>query len=241
MVHGDDKGLVLPPRVSGTQVIIIPVGITVNTTNETKSLISDTCKMVENELKKSGVRVIVDDRGNYTPGWKFNHYEVKGVPVRMEIGPKDIEKGQVRIVRRDNSDKFQMEMYNQGKDISGFGSRMNQLLDTIQTDMFNKAEKSLKDRIKYVTKWQDFTTELNKKNLLMIPWCEEVACEESIKEKSAVSDSMDEPQDEKAPSMGAKSLCIPLEQPADRPITSETKCTSCGKPAKRWTLFGRSY
>ena len=234
MTHGDDKGLVLPPRVAGIQVVIIPCGITVNTTEEEKSKIYNAVDTLCSQLKAAGVRVKGDKRDNYTPGWKFNRYELKGIPLRLEVGPKDLEKNEARAVRRDNGNKSQVKL-------SGITDSVRGLLDTIQTDMFNKASGVLKSRVSYVTEWKNFVPELDDKNLVMIPWCEEVHCEEKIKEKSARSAASESEQDERAPSMGAKSLCIPHEQPADRPITASTCCVSCGKPAKRWALFGRSY
>eukprot|EP00158_Paraphelidium_tribonemae_P005944 Partr_v1_DN27597_c0_g1_i1_m30350 putative synthetase len=235
MTHGDDKGLVLPPRVAGIQVILIPCGITVALGESEKNAVHAKIDEYTRALKAAGVRVKSDCRANYTPGWKFNHYELKGVPIRLEIGPKDVAKNEARAVRRDIGSKSQLKGESLVADIKS-------LLDTIQADMYAKASATLKDRIKYVTEWNDFVPALDAKNLIMIPWCEEKACEESIKERSTRTNT-DEAQDDKAPSMGAKSLCIPLEQPSEpaRKLNADSKCCNCGKVAKRWTLFGRSY
>lgn len=103
-VHGDDKGLVLPPNVACIQAIIVPCGITASTTPQQRELLSTECNKLLDELSKDKtLRVKADFRSNRTPGWKFNHWELKGVPVRIELGPKDLEKNQVTFVRRDNS------------------------------------------------------------------------------------------------------------------------------------------
>lgn len=231
MVHGDDRGLVLPPRVAATQVIIVPCGLTVSTSKEEESAVYARVAEVLKTLKSAGIRAKSDIRDIYTPGWKFNHWELKGVPIRLEIGPKDIKKNEARAVRRDNGEKAQLSM-------NGLSPTVSSLLQTIQSDMLAKASKIRDERLKYVTNWDDFVPALDGKNMVLIPWCEAVKCEEGIKKNSVRQDVA---VDEKAPAMGAKSLCIPFSQPGDRPITSETKCVGCGGAAKRWTLFGRSY
>jgi prolyl-tRNA synthetase len=150
----------------------------------------------------------------------------------LEVGPKDVANNEVRAVRRDSGSKSQIK-------VEGLSSSITKLLNTIQSDLFSRAKSTRDAHLKYVTEWKDFVPALDGKNLVLIPWCEQTKCEEGIKDKSAKSS--DEVQDEKAPSMGAKSLCIPFEQPKDRPITESTKCVGCGCKAKRWTLFGRSY
>ena len=101
MVHSDNKGLVLPPRVAMIQVVIVPITYKEDTENTIVSKVRE----LGDILKAAGVRVFVDDRENYNPGWKYNHWEIKGVPIRIELGKKDMEKGEVRIVRRDNGEK----------------------------------------------------------------------------------------------------------------------------------------
>lgn len=153
----------------------------------------------------------------------------------MELGPKDLEKDEARAVLRYNGAKQQMAL-------SALSESIPSLLNAIQSDMLLKATKERDGLLKLVTEWKDFVPALDGKNLVMIPWCEQTPCEEQIKEKSARHAETDTPQDERAPSMGAKSLCIPFDQPKDRPIVEgQTKCVNCGAQAKRWTLFGRSY
>ncbi|KAF9316679.1 ribose-phosphate pyrophosphokinase 1 [Podila horticola] len=236
MVHGDDKGLVLPPRVASVQVIVIPCGINAKTTEEDKAGIDERIADMLKQFKKAGIRAKVDNRDTYSVGYKFNHWELRGVPVRLEVGPKDVKANQALAARRDNGEKVTVQHATIVQDV-------RELLDTVQSDMFKRAKEVRDANVIYVEDWKDFVPALDNKQFCMIPWCEEVACEEEIKEKSARTGiATAEVQDEKAPSMGAKSLCIPLDQPQDKPIVAgETKCVACGKDAKRWALFGRSY
>ncbi|KAG9064821.1 ribose-phosphate pyrophosphokinase 1 [Linnemannia hyalina] len=236
MVHGDDKGLVLPPRVASVQVVVIPCGVNSKTSDEDKAAVDERVADIAKQLKKAGIRAKVDDRTTYSVGYKFNHWELRGVPVRLEVGPKDVKSNQALAARRDNGEKSTISHETLAKDV-------RELLDTVQADMFTRAKETRDANVIKVEDWNDFVPALDSKKFCLIPWCEEIACEDEIKEKSARAGlATEEAQDDKAPSMGAKSLCIPLEQPQDKPIIAgETKCTSCGKDAKRWALFGRSY
>ncbi|PPQ88065.1 hypothetical protein CVT25_013673 [Psilocybe cyanescens] len=232
MVHGDNQGLVLPPRVASIQVVVVPCGITAKTTDEQRAKINSTCEDLAKTLKKAGIRAKADLREGYTPGYKFNDWEQKGVPLRLEIGPNDLAKQQTLTVRRDTGAKNPIPLANLETSVSA-------LLKTIQQDMFVKAKETFDAHVVEVTKWEDFVPTLDGKNIVVIPWCNEEACEDDIKERSGRAS---EPQDERAPSAGAKSLCIPFDQSQWAPIEAgKTKCTACGKDAKHWTLFGRSY
>ncbi|KAJ3830420.1 hypothetical protein F5880DRAFT_1606728 [Lentinula raphanica] len=232
MVHGDNQGLVLPPRVASIQVVIVPCGITVNTNDETRTKIEGACDDLAKTLKKAGLRVKADLRDDKTPGYKFNDWEQKGVPLRLEIGPNDLAKQQTLAVRRDNGVKSPVALEN-------ISSTVSELLDTIHTDMLKRAQETYQSRLKEVTKWEDVVPTLDGKNVVVLPWCEREACEDDIKERSAKAS---EPTDERAPSAGAKSLCIPFDQSRWTPIEpGKTKCPACGNDAKRWTMFGRSY
>ncbi|KAK2465049.1 hypothetical protein APHAL10511_003125 [Amanita phalloides] len=232
MVHGDNQGLVLPPRVASVQVIVIPCGITARTSDEDRKAINRSCEELAASLSKVGIRAKADLRDGYTPGYKFNDWEQKGVPLRLEIGPNDLAKSQTLTVRRDTG----------GKDpilLSSVQTAVQSLLDTIQKDMFNRAREAYDSRIVPVTRWEDVVPALDNKSIVVMPWCEVEACEDDIKERSARAS---EPTDERAPSAGAKSLAIPFDQsrwPKIEP--GKTKCPACGQGAKRWTLFGRSY
>ncbi|KAJ2045550.1 hypothetical protein H4S04_005576 [Coemansia sp. S16] len=235
MTHGDDQGLVMPPRVAETQVIIVPCGLTAKHSEEDRRVVSDACLNVEARLRAVGVRAESDLREHYTPGQKFNHWEVRGVPIRVEIGPKDLEKHSVMTARRDTFVRAPVAL-------EGLESSIQLLLMTIQNDMLAKARKTFDDRVKIVLQWNEFVPVLNSKCLALIPWCEREVCEDQIKTRSSRDSLGDEPEDEKAPSMGAKSLCLPSKQPTNPPIVhGETKCIQCGENAKRYALFGRSY
>ncbi|CAJ0858623.1 4172_t:CDS:2 [Entrophospora sp. SA101] len=227
MIHGDDKGLVLPPKVASVQVIVIPCGITVKTSESDKKAVEDKVQEVIKQLKSIKVKAKADLRDNYSPGYKYNHWELRGVPLRIEIGPRDLASEQVLSIRRDTGVKEPIAL-------SDLETKVPEILQTIQKDLLDKARKVYNEHVKIVLKWEDFVPTLDGKNLALIPWCENGKCEDKIKENKA--------EDDKAPSMGAKSLCIPFEQPKDTPIISgETKCVGCGELAKRYALFGRSY
>ncbi|KAK0496311.1 hypothetical protein EDD18DRAFT_1165873 [Armillaria luteobubalina] len=235
MVHGDNQGLVLPPRVASIQVVVVPCGITAKTTDETRALINDACDELAKTLKKAGIRAKADLRDGYTPGYKFNDWEQKGVPLRLEIGPNDIAKKQTLTVRRDTGVKNPIPTADIGKTVT-------ELLETIQNDMFTRARDNYYSRLKEVTKWEDVLPTLDSKCVVVLPWCEAEECEDDIKECSARATLNGEAQDERAPSAGAKSLAIPFDQSKWTPIEpGKTKCPACGKDAKRWTMFGRSY
>ncbi|KAJ7257857.1 hypothetical protein B0H12DRAFT_1110235 [Mycena haematopus] len=232
MVHGDNQGLVLPPRVASVQAVIVPCGITAKTTEESRATINNACEELAKTLKKSGIRAKADLREGYTPGYKFNDWEQKGVPLRLEIGPNDLAKQQTLTVRRDTGAKNPIGL-------ADIGATIGALLATIQSEMFNKAKATYDSCIKEITQWDDVVPALDNKNVVVIPWCEVEECEDDIKERSGRAS---EPQDERAPSAGAKSLCIPFDQSRWTPIVpGQTKCPACGKDAKRWTMFGRSY
>ncbi|WBW71616.1 cytoplasmic proline-tRNA ligase Prs1 [Schizosaccharomyces osmophilus] len=235
MIHGDDKGLKLPPPVALVQTVVVPCGITNKTTDEERKSIEGFCSQLASRLIDADIRAEADLR-SYTPGYKFAHWEMKGVPLRLEFGPNDAKKNQVTAVRRDTFEKIAVPLDN-------LEQRISDLLKTIHTSMYAAAKREFDSHIVRVKKWEEFVPALNKKNLVLIPWCNTTECEKDIKKNSARQANGDEPEDEKAPSMGAKSLCIPLEQPAgeDAIVQNVTKCAACGSHAKVWGLFGRSY
>lgn len=258
MVHADDKGLVLPPRVAHLQVIVIPVGIVASSGAEGRKELYDKTEDLASRLRKVGVSAKTDIREGYTPGWKFNSWEMKGIPLRLELGPKDLASETTLVVRRDTGEKKSYALETLDVEIP-------KLLERIQMDMYSKAKGIYDAHRKLVVDWKEFVPTLNKNCSCVIAWCEEESCEDEIKNQSAkelslsvspcVSDDEDEQltleidrsaveQDERAPSAGAKSLCIPFDQSAYPAIEpGVTKCLGygCGKDAKRWTMFGRSY
>lgn len=234
MVHSDNKGLVLPPRVAQTQVVIVPVGITAKTTPEQREDIINGCKNIETLLQGAGIRVLGDYRENYSPGWKFADWELRGVPVRLEFGPKEFEKSQVVAVRRYDGVKCEFSLETLDTEIPKY-------LDEIHDNMLQKAKQLYDSHIVKTDKLSDFVPALNNKNVLLAPFCGGMQCEDEIKEKTArqgTEESRTEAVDEKAPSMGAKSLCIPFEQPK---LEKDAKCIGCGQKAEFYTMFGRSY
>ncbi|XP_023034416.1 bifunctional glutamate/proline--tRNA ligase isoform X2 [Drosophila willistoni] len=230
MVHADNQGLVLPPHVACIQAIVVPCGITVNTKDEERAELLGACKQLEQRLIGAEVRCEGDYRDNYSPGWKFNHWELKGVPIRIEVGPKDLKAQQIVAVRRDTGEKLTIPLADVEKKIPA-------LLETIHESMYAKAQNDFTTHTKTVKTWTEFCDFLEQKNVLLAPFCGETPCEDQIKENSARGDDA-EPG---APSMGAKSLCIPFDQPAT--IAANDKCINpnCTNKPKFYTLFGRSY
>ncbi len=206
MTHGDNRGLVLPPMVAPTQAVIIPI----QTQNEEVMKAAD---KLYSELKTKGVRIELDDSDNYTPGWKFNQYEMKGYPIRIEIGPKDIEKNQVVVARRDTGEKLVF-------DINEFPEKVDDLLKEIQQNIFNKA-KALRESKTYIAKdFEEFKVQMKEKQgFYKGMWCGEECCEEKIKD-----------------AMATTIRCIPDEQ---EHLYDE--CLVCKKKAKHMVYFAKSY
>lgn len=231
MVHGDNQGLVLPPKVACIQAVIVPCGITASTTDDEKRRIQVSCDELEASLKAAGVRIEGDYRDNYSPGWKYNHWELKGVPIRIELGPKDLQTKQIVAVRRDNGEKMTIARAEVTK-------KVPELLETIQKAMYDRAAVDMKSHIKVTKVWAEFTKFLDAKNIIMSPFCGAIECEERVKADSARDDTEAEAG---APAMGAKSLCIPFEQPASLEAADKCIHPKCTTKPQFYTLFGRSY
>jgi len=237
MIHSDNKGLVLPPRIAETQVIIVPVGITAKTTDEEREKLNAEVDGLVAVLEAAGVRAESDKRTEYSPGWKFNQYELRGVPLRLEFGPGESAGHFVTTARRDIP----------GKDGKGsipipeLATAVPALLETIHKDLYTRADAVFKAHRKQITNWDEFVPELNQKNLLIVPSCLTEECEDQIKDMSArkAEEDSGEAEDSKAPSMGAKSLCIPFEQPTE--ALGACINPKCKNPAQKWCMFGRSY
>lgn len=230
MIHGDNKGLVIPPRVAQTQAIVIPVGLSAKTDAAVKDKVVAEAKKIESSLKDAGIRASGDYRLNQTSGWKFADAELKGIPLRIEVGPKDLEKGQCVIVRRDDFSKHVAPLDN-------VDEAVKKTMDEIHSALYAKAKKEFDDHIKQVKDVSEMASWLNKRYMLLAPFCGEESCEDGIKDTTA-KQSAAEQTDDRAPSMGAKSLCTPFDQPE---LVENTKCCGCDSVAKAWTLFGRSY
>jgi len=233
MIHGDDKGLIFPPRVAQYQVVIIPTGLTAKSSDDQRKEVMDEAAKIAKVLVNVKVRAKVDLRTGYTPGFKFSDWEMKGVPLRLEVGPKDLAAKSVLSVRRDDGTKAPIALDSISKDIP-------RLLEDIQSSLYSKALESYNSRIRIIRNWKDFVPAINNRCICVIPWCENESCEDGIKDRSA-KESAEAVQDDRAPSAGAKSLCIPFDQDRFGPLGDGAVCTGCRKPAKCWTMFGRSY
>ncbi|CAK7211285.1 hypothetical protein SBRCBS47491_001071 [Sporothrix bragantina] len=235
MIHGDDKGLVLPPRISKVQAILIPVGLTAKMTAEEKTAHIAKCDELLAEIKKAGVRADIDVREGYTPAWKFNDWELKGVPLRLEFGPKDAAKDVISYARRDTGEKGTVPL-------AELATAVPALLETVQKAMYDKADKAFREHRLVIQDWSKVVPALDSKNVVLIPHCLDMKCEDRIKDLTKSDEQVEGPDGQKAPSMGMKSLCIPFEQPAEK-ITEGTKCLSpeCERNAQTWVMFGRSY
>ncbi|XP_050434049.1 bifunctional glutamate/proline--tRNA ligase-like isoform X20 [Adelges cooleyi] len=258
MVHGDDRGLLLPPKVATVQVIIVPCGVGASTEPSVKDRLLNLCDSVKNALlgdqdpvpSPNSIRAETDLRDNYSPGWKFNHWELKGVPLRIEIGPKDMEAGRVIAIRRDTSEKIEVSLGKEGDLDSGFPKKIQDILDRVQSSMLEKARNEMNAKMVVCKDWSKFCPLLDSKHILLIPFCGRPPCEDLIKKDSAKDtvveqSSVEGSQEQSTATMGAKSLCIPYQQPKEpeNQIGPKTLCLhpECGQPAAAFTLFGRSY
>ncbi len=204
MMHSDDKGLVLPPKVAPVHVVIIPIIF-----QESKEEIMSMAEKVKEMLKT--LSVVLDAREEYTAGWKFNHWEVKGVPIRLEIGPKDVKAGQVVLVRRDTGEKFPVSLEN-------LKEKVGEMLDTIQKDLYSKAKKFLEDNTSEAEDYDELKRLIEEKKMVKANWCGSEDCEAYIKEET-----------------GASSCCIPFNEKADG------KCIYCRRDAEYVVYFARHY
>jgi len=209
MLHGDDKGLVLPPKIAPIQAVIVPIPYK----GAEAELIATKTKEIHEKLQKNGVSVILDDRPEYTPGWKFNEWELKGVPIRIEIGPRDVKQEQAVLVRRDTSQKI----VTKEEEIT---DAVSKLLDDIQSSLLSKAKRFLEENTTSVKTYEEFKQVLeNKGGFIKANWCKSSECEEKIKEET-----------------GATIRLIPFEKEK-----LSAKCVYCGKEAKEIVYFARSY
>jgi len=226
MVHGDNDGLRLPPRVAPVQIVIVPIP-----KKGFEDAINAKADEIETVLRNAGFRVEVDKRDN-KPGWKYNYWETRGVPLRLELGAMDIQKNAVMVCRRDNRKKESFSF-------DGLAAKIQETLDDIHKQLFDAAKALKAEHTKTAHNFPEFIGHLNNKNIVLVPFCLGGDCEEKIKERSK-NESVAQATDEVVGLTGsAKSLCRPLEQPA---LEAGTKCFGeCGCDAKEWCLFGRSY
>jgi len=207
MIHGDDKGLVLPPKLAPIQVVIIPIYYS----KEEKDSVMQNARQIKDNLSKIDLRVHLDDREQITPGFKFNDWEMKGIPIRIEIGPKDIAKKQVVLVRRHNRTKTNLNMDSLTDEISSE-------LKNIQKEMFDAAKKILDERIVRVSEYQQFKEQLDNGKMIDCSWCGNQTCEDKIKEET-----------------GADIRVIPSDN------TKAETCIYCKNSGTTNVLFARGY
>ncbi len=209
MTHSDDNGLVLPPRLAPLQVVIVPV----YKSKEELAAIAAKVNEIVDKLKAKGVSVKFDDSDNKKPGWKFAEYELKGVPVRLAVGPRDLAKNEVELHRRDTMEKQQVSM-------DGIDEKIVALLDDIQENIFQKAKKYRDEHITRVDTYDEFKRVLDEKGgFVLAHWDGTTETEERIKEETK-----------------ATIRCIPFGNPQE-----EGKCILTGKPSTQRVLFARSY
>ena len=205
MVHGDDSGLVLPPKIAPVQVDVIPI-------MQNKDGVLNKAYEVKEALVKAGLRVKVDDTDK-KPGWKFSEQEMRGIPVRVEMGPRDIEAGQAIIVRRDTREKTTVA-------IESLAEEIKNILDKMQTEMLERARTHREAHTYVATNYDEFKDVVaNKPGFVKAMWCGDQACEDKIKEETT-----------------ATSRCMPFEQEHLSDV-----CVCCGRPAKNMVYWGKAY
>jgi prolyl-tRNA synthetase len=208
MTHGDDSGLVLPPKVAPWQVVIVPIP-----RGNWKETVLPTCVAIRDQLKAAGIRVRLDDDESQTPGWKFAEYEMRGVPLRLEIGPKDIEKQSVFAARRDTRQKQSIPM-------AGLASEVERLLADIQTSLLEKARAFRDGHTSRTSSYEEFKQIMDgRPGFVIAPWCESAECEAQIK---------------------AETQATIRNMPFGQNAPTEP-CLKCGKPARVYAWFAKAY
>lgn len=210
MVHGDDQGLVLPPKIAPFQVVLVPI----YRKEDEKSQVMPVADKIKAELLAAGIRLKLDDRDEVTPGFKFNDWEMRGVPLRIEVGPKDVAKGTVAFARRDILGREGKSFVSQ----ENLAAQVQEMLETIQANLLAKAttfrDANINDVADYVA-----LQEVVKEGWAFAWWCGNANCEAQIKADTK-----------------ATNRCIPLEQPK-----GESKCVVCGEKAEKKAYFARAY
>jgi prolyl-tRNA synthetase len=208
MVHGDESGLIFPPNVAPYQTVIVPIW----RSDEEQAQVGEAAQRVQRELVEAGLRVNYDGRDEYKPGWKFSEWEMRGVPLRIEIGPKDVAARQLTVARRDTREKRQIPM-------EGAASVVADLLKTIQADLLSRAREFLKDNTVTAANFDELREGITGRKFVWADWCGDVACELAVKEKT-----------------GGTIRNLPF----DRELRPGS-CVSCGRPSDGPVVFARSY
>jgi prolyl-tRNA synthetase len=207
MTHSDDKGLVLPPRIVENKLVIVPIII-----GEDKLVLKKAKELAKQLIE---FNPILDDRQDYAPGYKYNEWEMKGIPLRLEIGPRDLKENKIILVRRDNGAKEEITI-----DIK-LKEKIEKVLENMHKNLFDKAQEHIKNSIVEIDKKEEFIKAIEKKKLILTNFCGEKECEDEIKDKTG----------------GASSRAIPL----NTEVKKGSKCFYCNKPAKVKIYFSKSY
>ena len=208
MTHGDDQGLVLPPKVAPIQVVIVPI----YRNDEGREKVFPKAEEISKELESQEIRVHIDDRNGLSPGYKFNDWEMKGVPIRIEIGPKDIEKQSIVMAKRYNREKTSMKFTEIEK--------ITTILDEIQKNMLETAKKQSNDNTLDISDYAEFKSRIEKEGgFINAPWCGKLECEEKIKEET-----------------GADIRVIPFGSE-----NKDMKCMYCQEQSTSVPIFARGY
>ena len=210
MVHGDDSGLRFPPRVAPVQVVVVPISV-----GDWKTTVLPAAESAVRELRAAGVRVAIDAREEATPGWKFSEYEMRGVPLRLEIGPRDVKAGQAVIVRRDTKAK-------ETAPLASLGERVPRLLEEVQAELLAQARRFLADNIRDAADYDAFKDILEaKRGFVRAAWCGGDACEARIKAETM-----------------ATIRVIPIDE---KEAGTDQPCVACGAPGQALAYFARAY
>ncbi len=210
MVHGDDSGLVFPPNVAPHQAVIVPIAI-----GNWKETVLPVAQSMETRLKQAGIRIKLDAREEFTPGWKFSEYEMRGVPLRIEIGPRDVKEDKAVLVRRDTAAKEMIPL-------SELEEKVSAVLENIQVTLFKRALEFREENTREVRDYEDFkNTVESKRGFLRSLWCGDAACEDRIKEETM-----------------ATIRVIPL---LDKEALPQGRCLICGKKGTKTAYFARAY
>ena len=210
MVHGDDQGLILPPRLAPFQLVIVPI----YKTDEERAAVMENAQRLRRELVDAGIRVKMDEREGMSPGFKFNDWEMRGVPLRLELGPKDVAKASVVLARRDRPGKEGKSFVPQ----QGIAAAVAQMLEEIQKALYDRALEFRRANTAEPADYEEFKKAVEK-GFAFSWWCGGTECEEKIKEETK-----------------ATMRCIPLEQPG-----GSGKCIYCGQPAAEKAIFAKAY
>ena len=209
MTHGDDEGLILPPSIAPYQVVVVPI-IFERTREETLKK----AREITETLNRKGIRAHLDDRLEYKAGWKFSEWEMRGVPLRIEVGPRDIERGSLPVVRRHNREKEEV-------DIESIDKVVKKILKRIQAELYKRADHYLKGHIQFTEDYEEFKVLIDERaGLIMAGWCGDEECEGAVQEETK-----------------ATVRVIPLEEVK----WQAKKCIRCGRKAKRTVYYARAY